>query len=88
MATSTHRRSSRDSSISDGMHEMGAAVRGLASESVGALRDRAGEYVEHGRDRVREIGDTVESRIQEKPLKSVLVAAGIGLLIGMFCSRR
>ena len=88
MATSTRRQQSRDHSLSDGMHEMGAAVRDLASESVGALRDRANDYVEHGRDRARNLGDTLAARIQEKPMKSLLLAAGVGLLVGMFCSRR
>jgi ElaB/YqjD/DUF883 family membrane-anchored ribosome-binding protein len=74
--------------FSDGVQHMGSAVRGLAAEGVGALRDRAHEYVEHGRDRVREFGENVESQIHAQPKKSLLIAAGVGFLLGVICARR
>lgn len=96
MASSTEKRSSNNRrAVSEGVQEMGSAVRGLAAESIGAVRDRADEYVERGREyidrgreRAHELRESVESRVHAQPGKSLLIAAGIGFLIGLLFKRR
>ena len=62
-------------------------VRDVAQERVGELRDRAGEYYEMGRDRAYDLEQSLEQRIRERPLNSVLMAAGIGILLGILWRR-
>jgi ElaB/YqjD/DUF883 family membrane-anchored ribosome-binding protein len=90
MASSMHRRSSRNhaSTISDGIHELGAAAREVAADQVEAMRDRATDVLDHGRERLREVGASVETRFHDQPMKTVLIAAGIGFLLGMIWNRR
>jgi ElaB/YqjD/DUF883 family membrane-anchored ribosome-binding protein len=76
------------SSVSNDLQEMGASARRMAGDSVEALRDTANEYLEEGRARVRELSDTVQTRIQEQPMTSILVATAVGFLLGVLWIRR
>jgi ElaB/YqjD/DUF883 family membrane-anchored ribosome-binding protein len=60
----------------------------MAGDSVEALRDAANEYLDEGRARIRDLGDTVHSRIQEQPMTSILVATAVGFLLGVLWVRR
>jgi len=76
------------SSVAKDLQEMGASARRVAGDSVEALRDSANEYLEEGRERVRELSDTVQTRIQEQPMTSILVATAVGFLLGVLWVRR
>jgi ElaB/YqjD/DUF883 family membrane-anchored ribosome-binding protein len=76
------------STVAKDLQEMGASARRVAGDSVEALRDSANEYIEEGRARVRELTDTVQTRIQEQPMTSILVATAVGFLLGVLWVRR
>jgi ElaB/YqjD/DUF883 family membrane-anchored ribosome-binding protein len=61
-------------------------------EAVGGelqgLRDVGREYLERGKDKVLELEEGFEGRIQEHPIGSVLIAAGVGVVIGALLCRR
>lgn len=63
-------------------------VRDVAQERVGELRERANEYYEMGRERAYDLEQSLEQRIRQRPLNSVLVAGGIGMLLGILWMRR
>ena len=63
-------------------------VRDVAQERLGQLRNTAEEYYQMGRDRASDLERTLEERIREKPLNSVLMAAGLGVLLGIIWTRR
>ena len=67
---------------------MGAIARDAAQEKLGHLQENASEFYEQGRDKVRQAARTLEQFIGEQPLTSVLIAAGVGLLLGRFWMRR
>lgn len=52
------------------------------NEALGSARERGEELLEKGRERMTKSGESLESYIIEHPFKSVLLAAGIGLLFG------
>jgi ElaB/YqjD/DUF883 family membrane-anchored ribosome-binding protein len=70
------------------LRDMGGHVRDAAREQYEHVRDRAAGYVKAGRDKARELEEGVESYVQENPIHAVLIAAGIGLLIGLLWRRR
>lgn len=89
--------------MSDGVREVGEAVKNVLIEkftdmlrravSLGergkeAVRDKAEEIREDVRDKAEEVRDSLEEKIQERPYKSVMIAAGIGLLLGLVLHRR
>lgn len=62
-------------------------VRERASEAAHQVRERAGEYIEAGRAKARDWEEGIEGFVQEKPLQSLLMAAGVGLLVGLLWRR-
>lgn len=52
------------------------------------IGERAGDYLERGREAAEEFGGTIEHQIRSRPTRSVLIAAGMGFAIGMLWSRR
>ena len=59
----------------------------MAGDEKAQLRDQANEYYETGRERAREWEQGLEQYVQEKPLQAVLIAAGVGVLLGLLWKR-
>ena len=73
--------------VGQNLRELGGQVRDMASERYNQLRDQANEYYETGRERAREWEQGLEQYVQEKPLQAVLIAAGVGVLLGLLWKR-
>jgi len=50
-------------------------------------KEVAAEYYKEGRNQVLAWQQQLETQVREKPLQSLLVAAGVGLLLGLFRRR-
>ena len=70
--------------MTDNIREMGSTVRDAAQEQYDRARETATAYYEEGRDRMMEMESGFEDYVREQPLKSVLIAVGVGYLIGKF----
>jgi ElaB/YqjD/DUF883 family membrane-anchored ribosome-binding protein len=51
------------------------------------LRSTASDMAEQGRDKMHEMEHAVEERIQDRPFMSILIAIGLGFLVGFLCKR-
>ena len=49
---------------------------------------RRREYYQQGREKVQVLEQTLEAQIRAKPIQSLLIAGGIGLLLGLLWNRR
>ena len=78
--------------------EKGEQLRSAAKEQVEHLRENAeeyyeqgrqmaGEYYDQGRQKAMEWSEEVENYVREQPMKSVLIAAGVGLVLGFLWRR-
>jgi ElaB/YqjD/DUF883 family membrane-anchored ribosome-binding protein len=76
------------SSITKDLQEVGNATRRMANDSVEAIRDTANQYLDEGRHRVRELSQTVQHRVQDQPMTSILIATAVGFLLGVLWVRR
>lgn len=87
------------SQIADDFHEMGDAARRIAGGSVDALRETARDYCERGQSRAqslyeqgqsraRNLGEGMKTRVQDQPVKSLLIAAGIGFIAACLFRRK
>lgn len=70
------------------MQQVGQQARQLAEENFDQFRDSASEYFEQGKHRAMDMERDLEAKIREQPVKSLLVAAGCGLLLGVLLARR
>ena len=73
--------------VTENLRDMGGQVKDAAKEQYERLRDQANEYYEHGREQAREWQQNLETYVQEQPVKSLLIAAGVGVLLGMLWRR-
>ena len=74
--------------VTKDLRQIGATAKAVAREKLGQLRDNASDYVEQGRKKKQQIEHGFEQYIRESPLKSILIATGVGLLLGRFWRRR
>ena len=64
------------------------SVRKEVRREIERVREAAGEMVDRGRESVERVRENVSDRVRERPLTSVLIAGGIGVLLGMLVARR
>ena len=88
MSTTTNRLGSKVTKVKEDLQEVGGTVRNAAQEKLGEAGEKAAEYCEQGRDKVHGIACACEQYLRARPLTSVLVAAGVGWLLGRFWKRR
>jgi ElaB/YqjD/DUF883 family membrane-anchored ribosome-binding protein len=63
-------------------------ARSVASDAVDSSRRHAEDIYEQGRDKAEEVEDQVIDYVRSKPIKSMLIAGGVGILLGVFLSSR
>ena len=71
----------------DHMQETAKEMRDKAQELVSQGKEVAAEYYEEGRNQVLAWQQQLENQVREKPLQSIFIAAGIGLLYGLLRRR-
>jgi ElaB/YqjD/DUF883 family membrane-anchored ribosome-binding protein len=52
------------------------------------VRETASEYWDQGRVKAEELSETIQDRVREQPVPAVLIAAGVGFLLGFACAIR
>ena len=74
--------------VTQDLQELGGMAREMAQEKVAQLRASASEYCEEGRDKVQQVERGFEQFVRQQPLKSILIATGVGILLGGFWMMR
>ena len=74
--------------VTEDLQDLGGIAGDAAQEKLGQLRENASDYYEEGREKVHQVERTFEQFIRDQPLKSILIAAGVGLVLGRFWMRR
>ena len=88
MSTTSERLGAQAKEVSNDLKEIGDIIRDAVQEEFGHVRENASDYYQQGRDNVQGVASTVEQYVRERPVRSVLIAAGIGVLFGRFWMRR
>ena len=73
--------------VRDTVQQMGSSAKEMAQAGWEATRDTAAEYLDKGRERAVELGQTLEIQIRTRPIRALLIAAGVGFLAGMILKR-
>jgi ElaB/YqjD/DUF883 family membrane-anchored ribosome-binding protein len=74
--------------ITEGLQTAANAVKRLAGDSAEAVRETAHEFIDQGRAKAQEVSENMETRVRQQPVKSVLIAAGVGFVVGLLFARR
>jgi ElaB/YqjD/DUF883 family membrane-anchored ribosome-binding protein len=74
--------------VRDDLQELGGMARDLAHEKLDEVRSAASTYYEEGRRRMAEWEGAAVDYVRRQPLKSLLIVAGAGVLVGMLMRRR
>jgi len=88
----------RGTQVQERAQEMGAQARDWAQEKGSQIKEgtqeamrqvgaSASQLAEMGRDTMNQLEEGFEDRIRNKPLQSVLIAAGVGMLLGLLWKR-
>lgn len=73
------------------VHAAGDTVRAAthqARDAAGRVVKAVQEKFDHGRDRVKGWENDFEGVVRSRPLSALLVAGGIGFVVGLLCHRR
>jgi ElaB/YqjD/DUF883 family membrane-anchored ribosome-binding protein len=71
----------------DDVLELGALAKKAARETLHDVKEGAEDLYEKGQEKMGDLGSAMRRRIQNEPVKSLLVAAGIGLVLGFVLRR-
>ena len=74
--------------VREDLGQLGRLARSAAREKLGEARGAAADYYDQGRKKASEFESQVVDYVRTKPLKSVIIAAGVGALLGILMSRR
>ena len=88
MSTTSDRIGAQANELSEDLKEMGATVKDALQGKLRDARQNATDYYEQGRDNAHGALCNVEQYVRDRPVRSVLIGAGIGLLFGRFWMRR
>lgn len=86
MSTTNDRLGKQAMEVTKDLQAMGDTAREAAQEKLDQLREHASEYYQQGRDKAQGVVSAFEQAIGQRPLRSVLIAAGVGLALGRFWS--
>ncbi|MCC6273436.1 DUF883 family protein [Deltaproteobacteria bacterium PRO3] len=70
------------------VQELGKTTRDLAHDTVGMIRENASEYYQQGLKKAQSLEKDLETKIKENPLQALLIAAGVGFVLGALWKRR
>ena len=73
--------------VTQNLRSIGTTARDAASEKFNDLKQQANAYYAQGRQSAEEWEQGLEQYVQEKPIQSLLIAAGVGLVLGMLWKR-
>ncbi|HUR28207.1 MAG TPA: DUF883 C-terminal domain-containing protein [Planctomycetota bacterium] len=74
--------------VMDEVKELGSSALASASEAANQLRERGASAYETGKQKAVEAKGQFEEIVGDNPVKSVLIALGIGAAIGYALRRR
>lgn len=75
------------STLGHNVEDLGSITKKLAGDAVGKLQGDAVMYYDQGVKKARSMEKALEKTIGENPLTALLVAAGVGLVAGVYFRR-
>ncbi|MFQ5670939.1 MAG: YqjD family protein [Acidobacteriota bacterium] len=74
--------------VGDDLRTLGHLAKDAAQEKLEEARQAASGYYDEGVEKATDLEGQLVKYVRDKPLKSVLIAAGAGILVGILWGRR
>ncbi len=74
--------------VANSVSELGKITKEFATDAFHKLEDNASAYYEKGISEAKHLEKKIENNIRENPTKSMLIAAGVGLLAWALWNRK
>ncbi|HEV2971272.1 MAG TPA: hypothetical protein VGY55_14955 [Pirellulales bacterium] len=74
--------------LQDDAIQLGLAGKRLAGDTAHRATEMAQDYYRRGRTRMTDVEKAVEKKVRDYPVRSILLAAGIGYLLARLLGRR
>jgi ElaB/YqjD/DUF883 family membrane-anchored ribosome-binding protein len=87
-STSTDRLRQQAGTVGEDLRELGRLSKDAAREKFEGAKHSAEEMARHARDRAVEMEGQLEDFVTRKPIQSLLMAAGAGVILGWWLSSR
>lgn len=68
--------------------DMGHLAKEAVQDKLNDLKDRAADKLGDGKAKVQELEESLRHKVQEAPVKSLLIAAGVGIALAFIWRRR
>ena len=88
MTTTSNQLGRQAKEVAEDLQKMGRTVRDAAQEKLEQAGETASDCYAQGRDKVHDVTCACKQYVCERPLMCVLMAVGIGWLLGRFWKRR
>lgn len=75
-------------SVLHSVRQLGSDVTRSMKAQAKNIGQTATGYLNESRKKAQAFEQAAQRRIEQRPLAAVLLAAGLGLLVGIFCGRR
>lgn len=76
-----------DTSGHDKPQPLGAQMQHVGTQVKETMQATGTQVYEQGRESLQDLNRTIEAQIRERPLQALLVAGGIGALLGLLWRR-
>jgi ElaB/YqjD/DUF883 family membrane-anchored ribosome-binding protein len=86
--STTERLHAQSAAARDDLRDLGNAAEDFAREKLGQAREAAADYYEIGKKKASEWENVLVDYVRRQPVKSLLIVAGAGLVLGMLLRRR
>lgn len=74
--------------LGEDLRELGRLTKTALGQKVEATKTAAHEAIGSARDKAAEYRDHVSDLTREQPIKAILIAAGVGAVLGLILGRR
>ena len=88
MPTASDRLRKQAKKVTKEIHRMNGAVKDAAENKLRKVRKNGSKHYEEGRSKMHQLERQVVQTIRERPIRSTLIAAGVGVVFGGFWFRR
>jgi len=76
------------SALSQDVQELGKITKNIAHDTMDIVRENAGGVYQQGVEKAKNLEKSLETQIKEHPLQSLLIAAGLGMVVAWLFRRR
>jgi len=74
--------------LGDDVKELARLTKAAVGEKAQTARQAARGVVDYGREKATAYGDQMSDMTREQPIKALLIAAGVGAVLGLLIRRR